>query len=149
VDGLLRRLDTPLPQLTYLSLSSSELSSGDLRQLLALTPQLRTLDLSCMAQVDSLVMLEPVQRTLTALDMSTCTHAQLSPAALLFLRQVPQLSELRLEDSLNAPLDEFSLAVLTPPSDVLRALKSFHYEPPQEEDESEEDSDSDEDEEEW
>ncbi len=124
-------LQQPLPLLTSLWLESLSLNSAQLQTLLTLTPRLQSLQLAFMDSFDSLIFLAPVKTTLQSLRLCYCRHPDLTALQLRYLQELSQLTELTLDQSLSDPLDDVSIASLTPPSSLMPALHTFVYEPPE------------------
>ncbi len=126
-DACLVALHSPLQHLTSLRLESSQLTTAQLTALLSLTPRLESLRLDSMYRFDALTFLLPVKDTLRSLHVTGCCQYELIPAELQPLLQLQQLTELSLIHSLSCPLDNPSLALFTPPTQLLPTLKRFSY----------------------
>ncbi len=128
-DACLVAMNQPLPHLTSFTLMCSELNSAQLTALLSLMPRLESLWLDDMNNVDALTCLLPVKDTLRSLHVTHCNHNALIPAKLQPLLQLQQLTQLLLINSLSQPLDDLSLALFTPPAQLLPRLQRFRYTP--------------------
>ncbi len=106
----------PLALLTSLRLGSLSLNTAQLQALLTLAPRLESLTLAWMDTFNSLSILSPVKATLQKLRVQSCNNSDLSADKLLALQELPQLTELKLVESLCEPLDTLSIVSFTPPS---------------------------------
>lgn len=119
-----------LTGLTSLSLLDSVLTSDDLGAVLRSVPQLQELLLCQMNELQSLAFLSEADApTLQSLKLHCCYH--LSPWELHHLRcSQPQLTALTLNHTFDAPLDDFSLSLLQPPSLFFPRLLTLYYAEP-------------------
>ncbi len=128
-DAYLVAMNQPLPHLTSFTLTRSQLSTAQLTSLLSLMPRLESLRLEIMHELKSLTCLLPVKDTLRSLKLVWCAHGDMLPIKLQPLLQLQQLTELRLDRSLSQPFDDLSLALFTPPTQLLPRLTKFSYTP--------------------